>query len=106
MKKKIPNQKPDKRIEPRSRFIQVTPPPARTSENDPFITRLRNLWEAAREHDIHETAQLAQEMLLSYKALTNRHKRRAFILAAEKPLRRLEEQYEPDPEDFNNSVDF
>ncbi len=93
MKKKIPNQQPDKRIEPRSRFIQVTPPPVRTSENDPFIARLRNLWEAAREHNQHETAQTVQDMLIAYKALSNRHKRRVFILASEEPLRRLEEPY-------------
>lgn len=106
MKKKLPNQQPDKRIEPRSRFIQVTPPPERTSDNDPFIARLRNLWEAAREHDIHETAQLVQDMLLSYKALTNRHKRRAFRLAAEASLRKLEEPYIPDPKDFHESDDL
>lgn len=93
MKKKLPNQQPDKRIEPRSRFIQVTPPLARTSENDPFIDRLRRLWEAAREHDQHVTAQTAQDMLLSYKALTNRHKRRAFRLASEGPLQKLERPY-------------
>ena len=98
MKKKLPNQTPDKRIEPRSRFIQVTPPPARTSENDPFIDRLRRLWEAAREHDQHVTAQTAQDMLLSYKALSNRHKRRAFRLAAEGPLQKLEKPYFDDIE--------
>jgi hypothetical protein len=32
-------------------------------------------------------------MLLSYKALTNRHKRRAFRLASEGPLRKLEKPY-------------
>ena len=100
MKNKIPNQQPDKRLEPRSRFIQVTPPPARTSENDPFVNRLRQLWDAAREHDQHTTAQTVQDMLIAYKALSNRHKRRAFRLAAEEPLRRLEEPYIPDPEDF------
>lgn len=93
MKKKLPNQTPDKRIETRSRFIRVTPPPARTSKNDPFIDRLRRLWEAAREHDQHVTAQTAQDMLLSYKALNNRHKRRAFRFAAEGPLRKLERPY-------------
>ena len=106
MKKKLPVQTPDKRIEPRSRFIQVIPPPARTADNDPFIARLRLLWDAAREHDIHETAQLCQDMLLSYKALTNRRKRRAFRLTAEESLRRLEEPYIPAPEDFNNADDF
>ena len=104
MTKKIPNQQPDRKVEPRSRFIQVTPPPARTSENDPFINRLRQLWDAAREHDQHETAQVCQRMLLSYKRLTNRHKRRVFIKAAEEPLRRLEAPYIPDPEDFEDEA--
>ena len=93
MKKKLPNQTPDKRIEPRSRFIQVTPPPTRTSENDPFIDRLRRLWEAAREHNQHVTAQTVQDMLLSYKALGNRYKRRVFLRAAEGPLQKLEKPY-------------
>ena len=93
MKKKSQNQTPDKRIKPRARCMQVTPPPARTSDNDSFVARLRDLWEDAREHDQHVTAQTVQDMLMCYKALGNRHKRRAFRLAAEKPLRKLERPY-------------
>ena len=37
-------------------------------------------------------------MLLSYRALSNRHKRRAFRLAAEGPLQKLEKPYFDDIE--------
>lgn len=56
-------------IPTRTTRAEVETPPRRTEENDPFIRRLGDLWRAAKEHDQHETAQLVQEMLLTYKGL-------------------------------------
>ena len=96
-KKNTPQPRPTRQKKPAapvSQFARVVKvPPARTSENDPFVDRLRRLWEAAREHDQHETAQLLQDMLLSYKKLRDRKHRRKFIAEAERPLRELERPY-------------
>lgn len=79
---------------------------ARTEENDPFVRRLGDLWRAAREHNQHETAQVVQDMLLTYKGLKNRRDRRWFARKADASLAKLEAPYLPDPDDFLSEDDF
>lgn len=84
----------------RTTRAEVETPPRRTEENDPFIRRLGDLWRAAKEHDQHETAQLVQDMLLTYKGLKKRRDRRWFARKAHAALCKLEAPYIPSEEDF------